>query len=102
MGSNKMPMTGSQQTPIDSQKAAQFREIIAWLKRRPILDAEAGCILSAIRQQEAEINDAIKAGRSTVKHMTEDLERRRESNSACRRHVDTFDRCVSNLPSPGR
>jgi hypothetical protein len=88
--------------PLLDADAAQFREIIAWLKRRPILDAEAGGLLSAIRQQEAEIHDVIKAGRSTVKQMTEDLERRREANSACRRHVDTFDSCMNKSSSPSR
>lgn len=78
--------------------AAQFKEVAAWLKQLPLREFEPSSLLSAIKQQQEELADVIQAGRTRVKAMTEELERRKSRNSVCRRHIDDFERCLKTVP----
>lgn len=82
--------------------AAQLKEVIAWLRQRPRLEVEPSSLLAAITHQKEEIADVTQAGRARVKAMTEELERLRGKSSACRRHVDDFDRCLNASAQPRR
>lgn len=78
--------------------AAQFREVAAWLKQRPLREFEPSSLLSAIKQQQEELADITQAGRARVKAMTEELERRKSRGSVCRRHIGDFERCLNTAP----